>query len=103
MLNLCAKISLGLRLANVPFLYFLKTSENYRNSHPEVFLVKRCSEICSKFTGEHPCRSVISIKLLLLHIFGTPFTKNTSEWLLMKLRKPEALNFRTLAGGGLRM
>ena len=42
-------------------------------------------KICSKFTGEHPCRSVISLRLLcnfseislrhgcLLHIFGTPF------------------------------
>ena len=55
---------------------------------------KRCSEICSKFTGEHPCQSVISTNLLwnfieialrqgwsplkLLHIFGTAFYKNTS-------------------------
>ena len=64
---------------------------------------KRCSElkICSKFTGEHPCRSMISLKLLcnfieiilrhgcspvnLLHIFRTPFLKNTSEWLLLKV------------------
>ena len=59
---------------------------------PEVFLIS------SKFTGEHPCRIVISIKLLcnfieitlrrgcslvhLLHIFRTPFLKSTSEWLL---------------------
>ena len=66
-----------------------------RSSHPVVFLVKGVLKICSKFTGEHPCRSVISIKLLcnfieitlrhgcspvkLLHIFRTPFTKNTSE------------------------
>ena len=49
--------------------------------------------ICSKFTGEHPHRSAISIKLHfseiailhwcspinLLHIFRTPFPKNTSE------------------------
>ena len=70
-----------------------------RSSHPEVFLVKGVLKICSKFTGEHPCRSVISIKLLcnfieialrhgcspvnLLHIFRTPFTKNTSRWLLL--------------------
>ena len=48
--------------------------------------------MCNKFTGEHPCRSVISTKLLcsfieialrhecsvnLLHIFRTPFPKNT--------------------------
>ena len=62
-------------------------------------LRKRCSENMSKFTGEHPSRSVISIKLLcnfieitlrhgcslanLLHIFITPFTKNASGWLLL--------------------
>ena len=32
----------------------------YRSSHPEVFLVKGVLKIFSKFTGEHPCRSVIS-------------------------------------------
>ena len=51
-------------------------------------------KICSKFTGENPCWSVISIKLQshfieiaprhgcspvnLLHVFRTPFPKNTS-------------------------
>ena len=75
-------------------------SWNIRNSHPGVFLGKAVLKICSKFTGEHPCRSVISIKLQsnfieitlrhgfssvnLLHIFRTPFTKNTSRWLLLK-------------------
>ena len=50
-------------------------------------------KICGKFTGEHPCRSVISIKLLckfieialrhgcspvnLLHIFRAPLLKKT--------------------------
>ena len=71
-----------------------------RSSHREVFLGKGVLKICSKFTGEHPCRSVISIKLLcnfieitlrhgcspvnLLHIFRTPFSKNTSGRLLLK-------------------
>ena len=57
-------------------------------------------KICRKFTGERPCRSVISIKLqsnfieitlrhkfspvTLLHIFRTPFIKNTSGWLLQR-------------------
>ena len=66
---------------------------NTRNSRLEVFLVKGVLEICSKFTGEHPCRSTISIKLKsnfieitlwpdyysgnLLHIFRTPFLKST--------------------------
>ena len=36
----------------------------YRSSRSEVFLGKGVLKICSKFTGEHPCRSVISIKLL---------------------------------------
>ena len=69
-----------------------------RSSHSEVFLKKDVLKICSKFTGEHPCRSVISIKLLsnfieialrhgfshvnLLHIFTTPFPRNTSGWLI---------------------
>ena len=35
-----------------------------RSSHPEVFLRNDVLKICSKFTGEHPCQSVISIKLL---------------------------------------
>ena len=71
----------------------------HRSNHPEVFLEKSVLKICTKFTGEHPCRSVISIKLLcnfieiplrhgcspvnLLHIFRIPFTKKTSGRLLL--------------------
>ena len=40
------------------YLYFI----------PEVFLLKGVLKICSKFTGEHPCRSVISIKMLCLSL-----------------------------------
>ena len=63
-----------------------------------MLLGKGVPKICSKFK-EHPCRRVISTKLLckfikitlrqgcspvnLLHIFGTPFRKNTSGWLLL--------------------
>ena len=73
----------------------------YRSSHPEVFLGKGVLKICSKFTGEHPSPSVNSIKLLcnfieitlwlrcspvnLLHIFRTPFPKNTSGWSLLEI------------------
>ena len=73
----------------------------YRSSHLEVFLRKGVLKICTKFTGEHSCRSIISIKLLcnfieialqhgcspvnLLHIFRTPFPKNTSRWLLLAI------------------
>ena len=35
-----------------------------RCSPPELFLEKSVLKICSKFIGEHPCRSVILIKLL---------------------------------------
>ena len=60
---------------------------------PEVFLGKNVLEICSKFAWEHPWWRVISIKLQcnfieitllhryspvnFLHIFRTPFNKNT--------------------------
>ena len=65
-----------------------------------MFLEKGVLKICSKFTGERPSRSAISIKLQskfneitlrheyspvnLLHIFITPFLKNISGWLLLK-------------------
>ena len=40
--------------------------ETYRQK--QVLLVKGVLKICSKFTEEHPCQSVISIKLLLSNI-----------------------------------
>ena len=64
-------------------------------SYEKVFL-----KICSKSTGEHPCRSAVPIKLqsnfvevtlrhgcspiILLYIFRTSFLKNTSRRLLLK-------------------
>ena len=62
---------------------------------PEVFLGQGVLKICRKITGEHPCQSVILLKLIeinfieitlrqgyspvnLLRIFRTPFLKNTS-------------------------
>ena len=72
---------------------------NSRSSPSEVFLAKGVLEICSKFTGQHPCQNMISIKLLynfieialrygcspvnLLHIFRTHFHKNIYGWLLL--------------------
>ena len=72
--------------------------DSFRSSPPEVLSEKGVLKICSKFTGEHPCRSVISIKLLcnlieiilrhgcspvnLSHI-RTSFSKNTSGRLLL--------------------
>ena len=62
----------------------------FKSSHPKLFLRKGVLKICSKFKGEHSCRSVISIKLqsnvaYLLHIFRTPFSRNTSGLLLLIL------------------
>ena len=69
-----------------------------RSSRPEVVL-RGVLKICTKFTGEHPSRGAISTKLQsnfigitlrhgcspvnLLHIFGTPFPRNTSGRLLL--------------------
>ena len=61
-----------------------------RNSCSEVFLEKGVQKTSSKFTGEHPCRGLISVKLLchgcsvnLLYSFRAPFPKNTSGQLLL--------------------
>ena len=66
----------------------------YRSNPQQMFLGKAVLKIHSKFTREHPYLSVILIKLLynfietalrhecspinLLHIFRTPFHKNTN-------------------------
>ena len=73
-----------------------KVTDDLQSSRPEAFLRKGILKIFSKFTREHPCRSMISIKLLckfieielqhgcspvnLVHIFRTPFPQNTSGW-----------------------
>ena len=44
------------------FVKFLFSSS--RSNPPEVFLGTGVMKICSKFTGEHPCGSAISITLL---------------------------------------
>ena len=70
-----------------------------RSSRPEVFSGKGFLKICSKFTGEHPSRSVISIKFQsnfieitlrqgcspvnVLHIFRAHFLENTYGGLLL--------------------
>ena len=71
----------------------------FRLPEAGVFFYKGVLKICSKPTGEHPCQSAISIKLLtffieiaiqhgcssvnLLHGFRIPFPKNTSGRLLL--------------------
>ena len=45
-------------------LFCFVSKEASRSSYPEKFLGKGVLKICSKFTGEHPCWSVILITLL---------------------------------------
>ena len=82
-----------------PKVWFIILLTFDRSSHPEVFLRKGVLKIWSKFSGEHPCRSVISIKLqrnfieiALRHgcfpvnlqpIFRTLFLKNFSGRLIL--------------------
>ena len=79
--------------------YVSMCRDKYRSSHPEMFFGKDVLKICSKFTGEHTCRSVIPIKLqssfieitlwhwcsvvYLLDFFRTSFSKKTSAFLLL--------------------
>ena len=79
----------------------LNRNSPFRSSRPEAFLRKGLLKICSKFTGEHPCRSAISINVQsnfidialrhgcspvnFLHIFRTPFPMKTSRLLLLTI------------------
>ena len=91
---------------------------------PRVFLGEGVLKICSKFTREHPCQSVISIKVLcnfieitlwhgcslvnLLHIFRTSFYKNTCGGLLLTPKNTRfsgafrGYNMQTLTRDGLK-
>ena len=87
-------------LLNFQILKF-QISNNTVVKSPEVFLGKYVLRIYCKFTWEHPCRCVVSIKLLwffigitflhgcssviLLHIFRALFPKNTSGGLLLPI------------------
>ena len=74
-------------------------SQIYKSSHSEVFLRKGVLKICSKFTGEHPFRRSISIKLQSNFIeialrrgcslvnFRIPYSRNTSGWLPLNINK----------------
>ena len=59
----------------------------FRNSLPQVFLRKGVLKICPKFTEEHPCRSVFSIKMQ--SNFGMGFLKkfavHFSEHLFLRI------------------
>ena len=57
--DLWAKISVSSRNDCLP-----ENHRRFRRSHPEVIIRKGVLKKCGKFTGGHPCPSVISIKLL---------------------------------------
>ena len=70
----------------------IQNNEINRRSSSDVFLRKGILKICSKFAGEYSCVSVIFIKIALrhewspvnlLHIFRTPFYKDTYGGLLL--------------------
>ena len=79
-------------LSPVPESLFNKVTDRSLSSSG-VFCEKGVLKICSKYTGEHPCRNVISIKLLctlpwvfsvnLLHFFRIPFPQNTCRGLFL--------------------
>ena len=59
---------------NIGYQYY---GLHFRSSPPEVFLGRGTLKICNKFTGEHPCWSAISIKLLVaLQLYWN----HTSSW-----------------------
>ena len=86
---------------NITDIWYIFDKLKYLTGSPlEVFSWKPILKICSKFTGEHPCGSAIVITLQsnfneiafrhgcspvnLLHIFRTPFPKNTSWGLFLQ-------------------
>ena len=82
---------------NISWSAFFSKTRTGRSNHPEVFLKKGVLKICSKFTGERPTLSCeatllkshfrIGVPVKLLHIFRTPFHKNTSGQLLLNRRR----------------
>ena len=87
------------------FFEVIDCEDQWRGENPQQTETgKGVLKICSKFTGEHPCESAISIMFLcslteialqygcspvnLLHIFRTLFSKSTSGWLLHSKQLP---------------
>ena len=75
------------------FIKKLKQLIVFSSNPPEVFLGKGVLKLCSKFTGDHLCWSMISIKFLgtsvwvfpdnWQHIFRSPLYKSTYGELLL--------------------
>ena len=55
-------------------LHFALSTSVLRSSSPGVFLGKGVLKICSKFTAEHSCRSVISISCFATHTSAWVFS-----------------------------
>ena len=75
---------------------WIEWTRKFRSSPAEVFLRKGVLKICSKFTREHPCRSVISVKLLVRskRSSATGFAKKINS-----KRKSLAINVWTSSNG----
>ena len=71
-------------LSSDRFLFDKKRMKSFTSVNFQKPLEKGVLKICSKFTGEHPCRSVISINLQS-NFFRTPYPRNTCGWLLLLL------------------
>ena len=70
------------------WVFSVPSLNSFRSSYTEELLRKSVLKICSKFTEEHPCWSVISLwharsPVNLLHSFRATFPRNTSGWLLL--------------------
>ena len=74
--NVAKTCSYGINISRnleIKYLFFISKHSlprlsDFRSSPPEMFLGKGVLKICSKFTGEHPCRSVISIVVSHFHM-----------------------------------
>ena len=60
--NTTCQLHHGTNILDTMTVLMINDIFSFRNSHPGVFLGKGVLKICSKFTGEHPCQSAISIK-----------------------------------------
>ena len=63
-LQSCFKENAKILSKNSTTQEIITISRQSRSSRPEMFIGKDVLKKCRKFTGEHPCRSAISIKLL---------------------------------------
>ena len=67
------KITFCLLIGFLKWKWLVRT-DIVRSSCPEAFLGKGVLKLCIKFTGEHPCRSAVSIK------FQRNFIENTFRY-----------------------